>query len=79
QAGAKAATTGELVAWDVARQQAAWRVPLPAPSNGGVLSTAGNLVFQGTAGGQFVAYTADKGQQLWSFPTQTGVIAAPMT
>ena len=52
---------------------------MPSPWNGGVLSTGGNLVFQGTAGGQFVAYSADKGEKLWSFPTQTGVIAAPMT
>jgi alcohol dehydrogenase (cytochrome c)/quinohemoprotein ethanol dehydrogenase len=36
-------------------------------------------VFQGNAVEQFVAYSADTGKQLWSFPTQTGVIAAPMT
>jgi alcohol dehydrogenase (cytochrome c)/quinohemoprotein ethanol dehydrogenase len=79
QAGAKAATTGQLVAWDVAGKKAAWKVNLVAPSNGGILSTAGNLVFQGTASGDFVAYTADKGEKLWSFPAQTGIIAAPMT
>jgi len=77
--GAKAATTGALIAWNVALQQQAWRVDLPSPWNGGVLSTGGNLVFQGNAGGTFVAYSADKGAKLWSFPTQTGVIAAPMT
>jgi alcohol dehydrogenase (cytochrome c)/quinohemoprotein ethanol dehydrogenase len=77
--GAKASVTGALVAWDVAHQKQAWRVDLPAPWNGGVLSTAGNLVFQGNAGGNLVAYSADKGEKLWSFPTQTGVIAAPMT
>jgi len=77
--GAKAQSTGALVAWDVAHQRQAWRADLPSPWNGGVLSTAGNLVFQGTAGGSFVAYSADKGEKLWSFPTQTGVIAAPMT
>ncbi len=79
QAGAKAATTGQLVAWDVANKKAAWKVDLIGPSNGGVLSTAGNLVFQGTAAGEFVAYTANKGEKLWSFPAQTGIIAAPMT
>lgn len=79
RAGAMAATTGALIAWDVAGQKQAWKVDLPSPWNGGVLSTAGNLVFQGNAGGQFVAYSADKGQPLWSFPAQTGVIAAPMT
>jgi alcohol dehydrogenase (cytochrome c)/quinohemoprotein ethanol dehydrogenase len=54
-------------------------VSYPGPWNGGTLATAGNLVFQGTAGSEFVAYSADKGAKLWSFPTQTGVIAAPMT
>lgn len=76
---AKVATTGQLVAWDVVNKKAAWKVDLLGPSNGGVLSTAGNLVFQGTSGGEFVAYTADKGEKLWSFPAQSGIIAAPMT
>lgn len=79
QAAAKAATTGTLLAWDPIARKAAWKVELPSPSNGGILSTAGNLVFQGTAGGDFVAYSADKGKQLWSFPAQSGIIAAPMT
>lgn len=77
--GANAATTGALIAWDPVAQKEAWRVPLQSAWNGGVLSTAGNLVFQGNAEGQFVAYSADKGQQLWSFPAQSGIIAAPMT
>ncbi len=76
---ARAATTGALIAWDVAAQKPAWRVDLPSPWNGGVLSTGGNLVFQGNAGGEFVAYSADKGQRLWSYSTQTGVIAAPIS
>ena len=79
QDDAKVATTGQLVAWDVVNKKPAWKVDLLGPSNGGVLSTAGNLVFQGTAGGEFVAYTADKGEKLWSFPAQSGIIAAPMT
>ena len=52
---------------------------MPGPWNGGLLSTAGNLVFQGTAAGEFIAYRASDGAKLWSFATQTGVIAAPMT
>ncbi|MFM5953450.1 MAG: PQQ-dependent dehydrogenase, methanol/ethanol family [Novosphingobium sp.] len=77
--GARAATTGALIAWDPAKQAEAWRVPYVGPWNGGTLSTAGNLVFQGNADGLFQAFTADKGQKLWSFDAQTGVIAAPMT
>jgi quinohemoprotein ethanol dehydrogenase len=78
-AAAAAGNTGALVAWDPVAQKARWTVKHAGPSNGGTLATAGNLVFQGTAGGEFRAYAADSGKQLWSFPTQTGVIAGPMT
>ena len=70
---------GKLVAWDPAQQKQAWAVERPGPWNGGVLSTAGNLVFEGTAGGRFEAYRADNGQRLWSFDAQTGVVAGPVT
>ncbi|HTM40686.1 MAG TPA: PQQ-dependent dehydrogenase, methanol/ethanol family [Terriglobales bacterium] len=70
---------GKLLAWDPARQKQAWAVERPGPWNGGVLSTAGNLVFEGTAGGNFEGYRADNGQKLWSFPAQTGVMAGPIT
>jgi alcohol dehydrogenase (cytochrome c)/quinohemoprotein ethanol dehydrogenase len=79
RAAAKAATTGALIAWDPVKQQEAWRVTHTGPWNGGTLATAGNVVFQGNADGYFVAYSADKGTKLWSFPVQTGVIAAPIT
>ncbi len=70
---------GYLKAWDPATQKEAWHVELPGAWNGGVLSTAGGLVFQGTSAGQLVAYSADKGERLWSYDVQAGVIAAPMT
>jgi PQQ-dependent dehydrogenase (methanol/ethanol family) len=70
---------GHLLAWDPVRQREAWRVPLGMPWNGGTLTTAGNLVFQGTADGRFVAYSADEGRTLWVSHTGTGVIAAPIT
>jgi quinohemoprotein ethanol dehydrogenase len=54
-------------------------VPQATPTNGGTLATAGNLVFQGTALGQFRAYAADTGKQLWNFEAQSGILAAPMT
>jgi alcohol dehydrogenase (cytochrome c)/quinohemoprotein ethanol dehydrogenase len=79
RAAAAAATTGALVAWDPVTQKARWTVDYPGPANGGLLSTAGNLVFQGSAGGNFAAFTADTGRKLWQVPVQTGVIAAPMT
>ncbi|MCB2087305.1 MAG: PQQ-dependent dehydrogenase, methanol/ethanol family [Sphingomonadaceae bacterium] len=73
------ATTGALIAWDPVKQEARWTVPFKGPWNGGTLATAGNLVFQGDANGNFNAFSADAGKKLWSFPAQTGVIAAPMT
>lgn len=72
-------TTGRLVAWDPVNLREVWSVAHPAAWNGGVLATGGNLVFQGNAEGRFEAYRADTGQKLWSAPTQTGVIAGPMT
>ena len=45
----------------------------------GTLTTAGNLVFQGTADGRFVAYSADKGAKLWEVNVGTGIIASPVT
>ncbi len=68
-----------LLAWNPITQQEAWRVEYPGLSNGGVLTTAGNLVVQGTAGGDVVLYRADNGQKLWSAHVQTGVLAGPVT
>jgi alcohol dehydrogenase (cytochrome c)/quinohemoprotein ethanol dehydrogenase len=73
------ATVGALIAWDPVAQHEAWRVQYQGPWNGGTLATAGNLVFQGNAAGEFSAFSADKGSKLWSVPVQSGVIAAPMT
>lgn len=70
---------GRLVAWDPVKQAAAWTVEHVGPWNGGTLATAGNLVFQGTADGRFVAYDARNGTKLWETPTGTGVVAAPST
>ena len=79
RAATVASMNGSLVAWDPVAGKPRWTIAYPGPTNGGTLATAGNLVFQGTAGGDFLAYTADTGKQLWSFPTQTGVLAAPIT
>jgi quinohemoprotein ethanol dehydrogenase len=70
---------GRLLAWDPVKQKEAWRVEHVAPWNGGTLTTAGNLVFQGTADGRFVAYNATTGEKLWEGPTGTGVVAAAST
>jgi mono/diheme cytochrome c family protein len=67
------------VAWDPVAQKARWTVDYDGPWNGGLLATAGNLVFQGSATGEFAAYSADSGKKLWGFDTQTGVVAPAMT
>jgi alcohol dehydrogenase (cytochrome c)/quinohemoprotein ethanol dehydrogenase len=69
---------GHLVAWNPATNKEVWRAELGHPWNGGVVSTAGTLVFQGNAMGEFVAYRADNGERLWSAETQAGVLAAPI-
>nr|WP_309967135.1 PQQ-dependent dehydrogenase, methanol/ethanol family [Variovorax guangxiensis] len=70
---------GRLIAWDPVAQKQAWAVEHVSPWNGGTLTTAGNLVFQGTADGRLVAYNAKTGEKLWETATGTGVVAAPST
>ncbi|WP_291863968.1 PQQ-dependent dehydrogenase, methanol/ethanol family [Bradyrhizobium sp.] len=70
---------GRLLAWDPVKQKEAWRAEYVAPWNGGTLTTAGNLVFQGTADGRFIAYNATTGEKLWESPTGSGVVAAAST
>jgi quinohemoprotein ethanol dehydrogenase len=70
---------GRLLAWDPVAQKEVWRVEHVSPWNGGTLTTAGNLVFQGTADGRFVAYDAKAGKKLWESPTGSGAMAAAST
>lgn len=74
----KKATKGQLLAWDPVQQKEVWRVQYPGVWNGGVLSTAGDLVFQGSAAGFLNAYSASDGEKLWEFPAQTGIVAPPV-
>ena len=70
---------GHLCAWDPIQQKEVWRVERASPVNGGVLSTAGNLVFQGTAQGNIEAYRAATGEKLWFADAQSGIVAAPIS
>lgn len=79
QAAIMSTLKGYLLAWDPVNQREVWRAEQKGPWNGGVLTTGGNLVFQGTASGEVDAYRATDGKKLWSFAAQTGVLAAPMT
>jgi PQQ-dependent dehydrogenase (methanol/ethanol family) len=73
------AVKGAIIAWDPVAGGPRWRVDHKGPWNGGLLSTAGNLLLQGNAEGQVVAYRADTGERLWAFDAQTGVVAPPIT
>ena len=70
---------GQLVAWDPVAQREVWRYQHVGPWNGGVLATAGDVVFQGSLIGEFAAYNAVSGERLWQFPAQTGIAAAPVS
>lgn len=76
---AVAMVTGQLVAFDPVAGEVRWTVDYPTPWNGGILTTAGGLVFQGTAMGQFKAYDARTGEELWSMDTRSGVLAGAST
>ena len=72
--------SGHLLAWDPVAGRERWRHPHGIAWNGGTLTTAGNLVFQGTADGRFLALSADEGRLLWtSHSAGSGIIAAPIT
>ena len=70
---------GQLVAWDPVGQREVWRYQHAGAWNGGVLATAGDLVFQGSLIGEFAAYDAASGNRLWQFDAQTGIAAAPIS
>jgi len=77
--GESAGAPSFLLAWDPVAQQARWRVPYDGETGGGTLTTAGNLVFQGTNTGRFIAYRASDGEKLWEIDLGQGIIAAPST
>jgi quinohemoprotein ethanol dehydrogenase len=78
-AGTPGAKAGFLLAWDPVHQREAWRVNYRGPWNGGVLTTAGNLVAQGDAAGNFNVYRADTGEKLWSMFAQSALMGGPVT
>jgi quinohemoprotein ethanol dehydrogenase len=73
-----AAEKSFLMAWSPVKQRAEWAIPTPGTFSGGVLSTAGDLVFQGQLDGYFVGYTAE-GRKAWTFFAGTPPLAAPIS
>lgn len=70
---------GYVKAWDPIAQKEVWHQPMAGNWNGGLLTTAGGLVFGGGADGIFAAYDAKTGQKLWSIDLKTGILAPPMS
>jgi quinohemoprotein ethanol dehydrogenase len=68
-----------LKAWDPIAQKEVWSIETPGISEGGTLATAGNLVIQGRADGHLHAFSADHGQDLWSFNAGVAVTGVPIT
>ena len=75
----RAHAPGRLLAGDPVAQRERWAIERPLPFNGGLLATAGNLVFQGTADGRFIAYQADTGAKAWEMAVGSPINAAPVT
>ncbi|MEO8096354.1 MAG: PQQ-dependent dehydrogenase, methanol/ethanol family [Acidobacteriota bacterium] len=77
-AGARITNKGNfLKAWDPITQSARWSVPVAGGFSGGVMATAGNLVFA-PSNDKLTAYSADKGEKVWEATLAPGV-ATPMT
>ncbi|MCK6413660.1 MAG: PQQ-dependent methanol/ethanol family dehydrogenase [Azonexus sp.] len=70
---------GVLRAVDPASGKIVWENKNYAPLWGGVLTTAGGLVFYGTPEGYLKGVDAKTGKELWSFQTGTGIVAPPVT
>ena len=67
-----------LLAWDPVNRKVAW-TQRQASGSGGTLTTAGNLVFQGTSGQKLSALRADTGEIIWSTPTLGNVVPGPIS
>ena len=79
RAATRAMLKGRLLAWDPVAREPRWSVEHANAWNGGVLSTAGGLVFQGQLEGTFAAYDAANGDRLWQYDLKAGANAGPVT
>lgn len=68
-----------LQGFDPISGKIAWEVPLSGRWNAGTMTTAGNLVFQGRVTGEFVAYDASTGAEMWNYDVGLGISAPPVS
>ena len=71
--------SGRLSAVNLDTGKVAWKFDTDEPLIGGVLATAGGLVFNGEANGLFRAFDAKNGKKLWEYQTGAGVNAPPVS
>jgi glucose dehydrogenase len=69
--------SGNITAVDYNTGKIRWKVETPQPMIGGILATAGGVVFAGESNGRFRAYDAANGKVLWTFNAGAGVNAPP--
>jgi len=69
--------SGNITAVNYNTGKIKWQVKTPEPMIGGILATAGGLVFTGEGNGKFAAYNSSSGKELWSFRAGAGVNAPP--
>lgn len=70
---------GSLKAIDPDTGELVWEFKNDAPLWGGVMTTAGGLVFTGTPEGNLIAFDDETGAELWSFQTGSGIVGQPVT
>src|SRR5712672_623853 len=70
---------GNITAVDYNTGKIKWQVKTPQPMIGGILATAGGLVFTGEGNGKFAAYDSSSGKEMWNFRAGAGVNAPPST
>ncbi|MHA3977765.1 outer membrane protein assembly factor BamB family protein [Halovulum sp. GXIMD14794] len=68
---------GNIAAVDYDTGTIRWKVRTEQPMIGGILATAGGLVFTGEGNGLFRAYNSENGSELWRFQAGAGVNAPP--
>ena len=72
-------STSRLIAWDPITQKPMWKIDTPGIWGGGVVATAGDVIFQGQIDDTFNAYDARSGKKLWTFDTRAPAVAPPIT
>jgi len=69
---------GRLLAWDPGAAVVTWEIKEPFAVAGGVLATAGGLLFYGTMEGWLKALDQRTGRELWRYKTPSGIVGSPI-